>query len=136
MSSTVSAQLRRRVQQRANDRSEYCRIPESATLLKHEVDHIIAVKHGGGTTADNLSLSCRLCNRRKGSDIAAIDPDIGRTVPLFHPRRDYWAEHFEIEGPLLLGRTESGRATIALLQLNRSERVAERRLLLASGLLP
>ncbi|MBK7779503.1 MAG: HNH endonuclease [Ardenticatenia bacterium] len=136
MSSTVSAQLRRRVHERAKDRCEYCLIPETATLLKHEVDHVIAVKHGGETTDDNLSLSCRLCNRRKGSDIAAIDPDTGRTVPLFHPRRDSWSEHFEIEGALLLGRTVTGRATIALLQLNRSERVAERKLLLASGLLP
>lgn len=50
--------------------------------------------------------------------------------------KECWAEHFEIEGALLLGRTETGRATIALLQLNRSERVAERKLLLASGLIP
>ena len=32
-----------------------------------ELDHIIPESHGGPTTADNLTLACRPCNRKKGA---------------------------------------------------------------------
>jgi hypothetical protein len=50
-------------------------MPEKLSLASHQVDHIIAEKHGGQTLAENLALSCSLCNQAKGSDIASIDPD-------------------------------------------------------------
>jgi hypothetical protein len=55
--------------------------------------------------------------------------------PLFHPRRDYWREHFELRGAEIIPRTAVGRVTIRLLQLNRLERVKERELMLAAKLL-
>ena len=30
-----------------------------------ELDHIVAIHRGGANTADNLTLACRSCNRRK-----------------------------------------------------------------------
>jgi 5-methylcytosine-specific restriction endonuclease McrA len=58
----VPADLRRFVRQRADERCEYCRIPESVTFASHEVDHIIAEKHGGPTEERNLALSCAVWN--------------------------------------------------------------------------
>src|SRR5436305_7567093 len=94
----IPAALRRLTRERAGERCEYCLIPESATLFTHPIDHIIAEKHGGLTVADNLALSCALCNGFKGSDLASVDPATGVVVPLFHPRRDRWADHFRLEG--------------------------------------
>ncbi len=128
----LSASLRRLVHERARGQCEYCLIPDAVTLAPHEVDHIIAQKHGGATNADNLALSCALCNKRKGSDIASIDPDTHQIVPLYHPRRDRWAEHFQLSDGVLVPLTPEGRATLRLLQLNRPERVAERELLITS----
>jgi 5-methylcytosine-specific restriction endonuclease McrA len=54
----VPAELRRLVRQRAGDRCEYCLIPEAVTFASHEVDHVIAEKHGGLTDQANLALSC------------------------------------------------------------------------------
>lgn len=76
----ISATLRRTVSDRAQNCCEYCLIPEMLALASHQVDHIIAEKHGGATTTENLALSCPLCNQAKGSDIASIDPDTGDTV--------------------------------------------------------
>jgi 5-methylcytosine-specific restriction endonuclease McrA len=45
----ISAALRAEVRSRAAGRCEYCLVPEKLTLVPHEVDHIIATKHGGGT---------------------------------------------------------------------------------------
>ena len=71
-------------------RCEYCRISEDLVFAAHQIDHIIAVKHRGETEIDNLALSCALCNKHKGSDIASIDPVTGEVVALYHPRRDTW----------------------------------------------
>jgi 5-methylcytosine-specific restriction endonuclease McrA len=65
--------VRQLVIQRASGCCEYCLIRQDFSIYTHEVDHIIAVKHGGETTADNLALSCLSCNRHKGSDFATID---------------------------------------------------------------
>ena len=61
---------------------------DQLTLAAHEIDHVVAVKHGGQSLKENLSGSCSLCNRYKGSDIASIDPQTGQLTPLFHPRAD------------------------------------------------
>lgn len=57
----VSVELRRLVALRADYLCEYCLIPE-ADVLRNQVDHIISVKHGGATTADNLCYACIFCN--------------------------------------------------------------------------
>lgn len=129
----IPAELRRSVRQRARDCCEYCLIAESMTLAAHEIDHVIAEKHGGPTEADNLALACALCTGFKGSDLASIDSDRGAIVPLFNPRRDHWSEHFRLENGRIDPLTASGRATVRLLQLNHPHRVEERRLLVAAG---
>lgn len=131
--SYIPAALRRTVRERAQERCEYCLVPETIGLLSHQVDHIIAEKHGGATESDNLALSCTLCNRHKGSDLTSIDPETGAITPLFHPRRDRWTVHFLLRDAYLVPLTATARVTIRLLQLNHLERVPERALLLASG---
>lgn len=132
----IPAELRRSVRLRARDCCKYCFIPESMTLAPHEIDHVIAEKHGGPTDADNLALACALCNGFKGSDLASIDAQSGAIVPLFNPRRDRWTEHFRLENGRIEPLTASGRATVRLLQLNHPHRVEERLLLVAAGILP
>ena len=130
----VSAALRAEVRSRARFRCEYCLWLESLTLVGHEVDHIIAVKHGGETVAENLALCCTLCNKHKGSDLASIDRETGDMERLFHPRRDQWREHFELRGGEIVARTAIGRVSVRLLQLNRLERIREREVMIQAGL--
>jgi hypothetical protein len=87
------------------------------------------VKHGGADTEDNLALCCAVCNRRKGADLASLDPVTGTLERLFHPRRDRWPDHFRIGDGEIAGISPVGRTTVRLLQLNRPARVRERQLL-------
>ena len=127
--SDIDAALRELVRSRAGGFCEYCRISERFTLAEHEIDHVIAVKHGGQTVVENLALCCTVCNRFKGSDISSIDPDNGQLTPLFHPRLDRWEDHYEIRDGEILGLTATGRVTARLLRMNRSTRIKERQLL-------
>src|SRR5439155_7190530 len=43
-------------------RCEYCRFPARLTRVPFQIDHIIAEKHGGRTTFENLALSWFFCN--------------------------------------------------------------------------
>ncbi len=127
--------LRRQVYERAKGCCEYCLIPDVATFAPHEIDHIIAEKHGGRTEAENLALSCTLCNKHKGSDLASVDLETGKIVPLYHPRQDRWNEHFYFNEAEFMPLTTVGQVTIRLLQLNRKDRVEERQLLLQVGIM-
>ena len=89
----VSDALRREVENRAGDRCEYCLLPASLSFYPHEVDHVIALKHGGVTTAENLAYACWRCNRYKGSDLGSFDPQTGQFSFLFNPRKQLWSEH-------------------------------------------
>lgn len=131
----IPARVRRLVYNRAQGCCEYCLISENFVLVPHEVDHVIAQKHGGQTNADNLALSCTLCNRYKGSDLASIDPETDQIIPLFNPRREQWSDHFEIIQGEIIAKTATGKVTIRLLQLNRPEQILERHILQAAGLL-
>jgi hypothetical protein len=132
----MTPSLREQVRQRAGDRCEYCRMPQSATELPHEADHIRSVKHTGPTELTNLCWACALCNDYKGSDVAAYVPGTDQLVRLFNPRSDVWDDHFWWEGPLLRGRTAIAEATIALLKINAHSRVDHRRLLIDEGAFP
>jgi hypothetical protein len=121
---------------RADDCCEYCQLPRAYSRIPFEIDHIIARKHGGRTTASNLALSCFYCNTYKGPNLAGVDPVLGRIIRLFHPRRHKWSAHFRWEGPTLVGKTPIGRATIAVLQVNHPEAVAARRALIEEGVFP
>jgi HNH endonuclease len=133
-----SAQLKRQVRERAFCCCEYCVIPDSHTTQLHSNEHVPPESLGGETTADNLALACQGCNGLKCDYTHARDPVSGKTVRLFNPRRDNWHEHF-IWSPdwlTLIGLTSIGRATIALLELNRTGVVNLRRALLREGLHP
>lgn len=123
----IPTALRNLVYERAGGCCEYCLISEARTFAKHEIDHVIAEKHGGLTVESNLALSCTLCNKRKGSDIASVDGETGAIVPLFNPRTDVWDKSFQIENGYVIGLTPNARATIQLLQLNDSTRIEERK---------
>jgi len=99
------------------------------------LDHVIARQHGGKAQFDNLALCCGKCNRFKGSNIAGIDPSTSELTRLFHPRRDVWQMHFEYQDTLLLGLTDVGRTTIAVLAINQSVRVATRAAMKRMGFL-
>lgn len=55
MARWISAELRQTVADRANHLCEYCLIAEADTFYGCEVDHIISLKHGGSSDADNLA---------------------------------------------------------------------------------
>jgi hypothetical protein len=128
--SYVSAALRRDVTERANGRCEYCQFPSDASLLSFEIEHIIAEKHGGLTSLENLALACPFCNRAKGSDLASIDPETDELTPFFNPRTQNWLDHFQLDGPLIVPRTAIGRVTVIIFQLNHPDRLIERRQLI------
>ena len=132
----MKKELARLVRERSAGVCEYCRLPESATVAPFEIDHVIARKHAGPTTDDNLALSCFYCNSAKGPNIAGLDPESGTVVRLFHPRRDTWADHFRWSGDELLGLTPVGRATVAVLQMNQPDLLILRRLLRQEGSMP
>ncbi len=121
----VPAALRREVIKRAGNRCEYCLLPAEVAFYPHEVDHVIAEKHGGATESGNLAFSCWRCNRHKGSDLTSFDPETRQLSPLFNPRIQNWAEHFAYEGERIVGLTQEGRTTINLLRLNSAERLLE-----------
>ena len=72
----------------------------------------------------------------KGPNISGLNPETGRTVRLFNPRKDRWSRHFGWDGPYLVGRTHTGRVTIALLEINRVEAVEFREYLIHEGSYP
>ena len=125
----VPTALRDLVRSGAGGYCEYCRMSERFTLAEHEIDHVIAAKHGGETVAGNLALCCAVCNRFKGNDIASIDPETGQLAPLFHPCLDRSDDHFQIRGGEILALTAKGRVTIRLLRMNRPARISERKIL-------
>lgn len=100
------------------------------------IDHIIARQHGGKTEAENLALAGLRRDLHKGPNIAGIDPKTRRITPLFHPRRDRWADHFRWHGPRLIGLTAAGRAAIRVLTINHPDAVSIRRSLIAEGGFP
>jgi hypothetical protein len=128
--------LQQAVRERAKDRCEYCHFPAAFAELPFHYDHVIARQHGGETTPDNLAFACCYCNRYKGPNLSSVDPASSQVVSLFHPRQDEWKTHFLWNGPVLIGKTPTGRATIQALRLNRSDAVAVRQLLMEEGLYP
>ena len=132
----MPAELRRLVHQRASGQCEYCLIREEDSAFNLQIEHIISEKHGGATDGANLACSCVFCNRFKGSDIASISPTTGQLVRLFHPRRDRWSDHFQLDGALIVPITEVGEATARLLRFNSDDRLLERSMLQASGRYP
>ncbi len=59
----------------------------------------------------------------------------GQREPLFHPRQQFWHEHFSWsrDKSEVIGKTPCGRATVEALHLNRAGVVNLRRLLFMAG---
>ena len=123
---SVPARLRRRVIARAMNVCEYCGLSQVRQEATFHIDHVVPKKAGGPTTAANLALACVSCSLRKAARESAADPETLLDVPLFHPRRQNWHDHFRWNGFEVVGITPSGRATIAALQLNRPALLAIR----------
>ena len=121
------------VQARARDACEYCLMPTNSLF---HVDHVIPtgfvesahldplVPRPEGVPEfdhlDNFAWSCPFCNVFKGRQLTAR---VGRQrIPLFHPRRQIWAEHFVLaeQHLLILGTSPTGVATARALRFNDS----------------
>ena len=135
--SAFSEVRRAEVTARAGHRCEYCHLPTRGQVATFPIDHIVPRRDGGTTDLSNLALTCPHCNAHKWTAAAEMDPDTGETVAFFNPRRDDWAEHFEWSADRpgeLIGRTATGRATIASLRINDADMIALRVLLTEVGL--
>ena len=124
----VSSRQRRLLYEQAGGCCEYCRTGIGHQSADFHIDHIIALKHGGETSSDNLCLSCIECNAYKGDNVAALDPVSGEPSKLFNPRQQVWDDHFRINADATIsGRTTEGRVTVAVLRINDDWRVQQRR---------
>jgi hypothetical protein len=72
----------------------------------------------------------------KGTNLAGIDPKTGKKTWIFNPRRHKWSRHLRWNGPILVGQTAVGRATIATLKMNDQEYVHTRTALIEEGVFP
>ena len=117
----------RLVRIRADNRCEYCRLPQvAAPFLTFHIEHIQAKQHVQDDSPNNLALACPDCNRFKGPNLTTLDSQTREIVLLFHPRKDRWEDHFEFLGYFIRGLTSVGIATERLLKFNSDERVEMR----------
>lgn len=136
MSQYIAPNLRRLVAERAGYICEYCLMSQEHSFLKFQIEHIISLKHGGSSNAENLALSCFYCNNFKGTDIGTIlsGDEFSR---FFNPRRDGWTDHFTLaKSGLILPKTAVGEGTIKILEINSVERLIERQILMEGGHFP
>lgn len=133
--SRIPHRLRKIVQARAGGQCEYCRSQMGLSTHDFSIEHVIPVHYGGTSTLDNLASACQGCNNFKFTKTEGLDPISGLIVPLFHPRRDNWHDHFvwNHDFTRVVGRTPTGRATIETLRLNRENLVNYRSALFAAG---
>lgn len=132
----IPLQLRALVVENAGYQCEYCRIHQRDLDFTFHVDHIISLKHGGGTDFENLALSSSVCNQNKGTDLGTYLPGSNQLIRLFHPRRDEWEKHFEQDNGEIIALTDIGASTIKVLDLNQPDRIILRRLLIEAGRYP
>lgn len=132
----MDAAQRDLVRHRADHLCEYCHLPQTAALFfTFHIEHIMARQHGGDDNLSNLALACPDCNAYKGPNLTSIDPESGQVVPLFNPRQQTWSVHFSLQGPLIFGKTPTGRATVKLLRMNEEAQVEMRRRLQEIGVM-
>jgi hypothetical protein len=132
----IDKALDQAVRTRAGGLCGYCHAPQAYYPERFQIDHIVARQHGGETSLENLALCCIECNRRKGPNISSVDPQTRQRTDLFDPRRDTWRDHFAWRGATLSALTPAGRATVAILEINRHPRVSVRQTLIDEGVFP
>jgi len=128
--------LEEQVWLRGKFRCEYCHFPHAFAEYPFHIDHIIAKKHRGSSSTENLALSCFFCSTCKGANIAGLDPLTTELTPLFHPRKDVWTDHFRWEGARLLGLTPVGRTTVEVLRINDAGALNVRNFLIGEAFYP
>lgn len=118
MTRKIVDEIREAVRRRANFLCEYCHTNERWQYVRFTIDHVLP---GGASSPENLALACFHCNRRKSDKNKAIDPETNKTVQIFNPRAHIWKAHFawSSDGLRIVPLTSIGRATTALLELNR-----------------
>src|ERR1043166_2637848 len=117
----VPAQLKRLVIQRAGGCCEYCFAQARFALQEFSVEQVLPKSKGGTSESENLALACQGCNNHK----------YNRS----HPRQQPWSEHFawNEDFTAIVGLTQTGRATVQALQLNRVPLMNLRRVLYQAG---
>ncbi len=118
--------MRETVRRRARFLCEYCYTNERWQYVRFTIDHIIP---NDDDSPENLALACFHCNRRKSNKISVYDERIKKEISLFNPRTDNWKDHFAWSDDkiTIIAKTETGKITIDLLELNR-ERILQIRL--------
>ena len=91
---SVPPAVRRVVAARDKNCCSYCKTSEENCGLAMHLDHVVPEAAGGGDEEGNLCQVCFSCNVSKGARQSAVDPETGETVPLFHPIRERWVDHF------------------------------------------
>lgn len=134
----LANKLRDRIIRKAGNRCGYCLASQSFFSSRLTIEHIQPFSRGGSSQEGNLWLSCQACNLRKSSKTNGIDPQTGKSVPLFNPCTQNWNKHFQWthDGATIVGKTAIGRATVAALQMNDALAVAARRLWIAAKKFP
>lgn len=135
-SSKISGALRDKVANRAGRRCEYCFAPLDYSPDPFAVEHIVPRSRGGSSALENLALACFGCNNAKYNHISGFDAVTSQEVPLYNPRADNWAEHFQWNEAQVEARSATGRVTIEMLKLNRPPLINLRTLLASIGLHP
>ena len=87
--------MRKEVEKRARHQCEYCQAPQNICAYTFHIEHILPRSKGGLDKLSNYALACFYCNNSKGAHTTGHDPETGEDVPLFHPRKDKWEEHFK-----------------------------------------
>jgi len=134
----IPREQRRRIAEEAQYRCGYCQTQEVVSGIPLTIEHITPKAKGGSDDNENVWLSCRLCNEKKGILLEALDPNTGETVPLFNPRTQMWSDHFawSEDGSRILPKTAIGRATVDVLSLNDELRVHARAIWVKAGYHP
>lgn len=126
------------VARRAGHRCEYCQAPEAVFNFPFEVEHVIPTSRGGADDDGNRCLACRACNVRKSDRLVYPDDASQVEVSLFHPREQRWLDHFRVdhESGEIQGTTQTGRATVACLDLNHPLQLTARQLWIRLRMFP
>ena len=129
MSVYIPDQIKINVRKTSRFRCGYCLLQQQYSPIIFQFDHYIPVAKGGTNDENNLWLACGNCNNAKSDNTECFDSATNLTVSIFNPRTQIWHEHFEWSenGAIIVGKTPTGRGTVALLKLNNERIVAVRR---------
>jgi hypothetical protein len=111
-------------------------VQEADMFYAFQIEHIVAIKHGGGSELDNLAYACPHCNQHKGSDLVTFLIDYDDLVAIYNPRKMDWSVHFEVDFGSIQAKTRIAEATIKLLYLNDPDLIILRQLLAEIGHYP